>query len=1355
MDDRRGVDVEDLPPFVVGIGASAGGLESLERFFKSLAPDSGMAFVVIQHLSPDFKSMMDELLARDTAMLIRQAEDGMLVQANQVYLLPPKKEMVIAGGRLRVTDKDPQRGLTLPIDIFFTSLAEDYDSRAIAVVLSGSGSDGSRGIIEVAKAGGLVLCESSETARFDGMPSSAQATGTVDAVLRPEEMGPLLMRYAANPLLREHGQLLPAVSDGYDTGLQGLEAILALFRSQYDLDFAQYKESTVLRRINRRLTLSDVENLDQYVERLRSDRAELNRLYEDLLIGVTQFFRDRESFEYMEHFVIPRLLAGRDEASGLRIWVAGCATGEEAYSLAISFHEALSRAGGPVNLKIFATDAHRASLARAARGVYTEAALREVSPARLRRYFTRRENAYQIAQEIRELIVFAPHNVLKDAPFTDLDLVSCRNLLIYLQNSSQQKVLSFFHFALNSGGILLLGNSESPGELSSEFVALDEHHKVFQKRRDIRLPAELRQPSRLRTLTSPALSPKTASLRSGVASSLLLGVYDQLLDRYMPPSLLVSESRELVDSFGGAEKLLRIRPRRPSLDVLDMLDPEIRTTVLGALQRAINDDKPVRFAGVRLQIDEQDQLFNLSVEPLRNPATDTTHYLLTFEPRESPQPAEAAYEPAPVVDRVSLDHVLRVEEELRYAKENLQATIEELETSNEELQATNEELVASNEELQSTNEELHSVNEELYTVNAEYQKKIAELAELNQDLNHLLENTDLATIFLDRELHVRRFTARACELFDLLDRDVGRPLTTFSHRLAVEDLMAELRLVLRDGTARQGEVHGLDGKVYLMRILPYRVNEQISGIVLSLVDISMLEGLRGRLRWMSAIVESSEDAIIGLDLDGKITSWNRGAERLYGYSAAEAIGRHTEIIMPPERLGETSQFLEQIRVGESVEPVETVRVHKSGRRIDVSVTVSPVRDALLRVVGASKIDRDITERKASEAEIGEQIRQRERFLAMLSHELRNPLGAVLNATRLLRHENCPPEARTHAVETIQRQASLMGALLGDLLDVARIAQGKIELKRTPVDLVGLLDAVQETAAPSLIKHRTELVVDRPTRPLVVEGDAARLIQIQVNLIANAAKYSPPGKTVYVSLRRDVDDAIIAVRDEGVGIAPEFLPRIFEPFIQSDETLHRAEGGLGVGLTLAKSLVELHGGTIEATSEGRNQGSEFLVRLPLERHPARDERAPAQQPAWQPAAAPRRIVLVEDMADNLRLLKSLLELEGHEVLGCQDGESGCAAVLEQRPDAALIDIGLPGIDGYEVARRVRRQPECDSVLLVALTGYGQRADIEQARRAGFDAHLVKPLDPEALRRLLAECQSPTPDASRASRTALDC
>ncbi len=1334
----------------MGIGASAGGLESLEQLFTALPADTGMAFVVVQHLSPDFRSMMDELISRYSEMPVIVAQDGMPLRRDHIFLLPPRKEMIVRDRHLVLTDKDPHT-LSLPIDTFLRSLAHDVGDKAIAIILSGSGSDGSRGAVEVHNAGGLVLAEAPATARFDGMPLSVLATGVVDRAHSPADLARVLCGLPpANPA----GDEEPALSD--DPAMDG---VLRLLREHFGIDFSLYKTTTVGRRIQRRLDLMRVGSIREYLGQLRGDPHELDALYQDLLIGVTQFFRDPQAFDQLERDVLPRLLEGIPHEEELRVWVAGCGTGEEAYSIAMLFLEALERAQRPLRIKILATDVHQQSLEVAGAGIYGEEQLSNVSPERMARFFTRRSSGFQVAQDLRQMIVFARHNVTKDAPFTKMHFISCRNMLIYLQPHAQRSVLSLFHFGLASGGVLFLGASESPGQLADEFVTLDDRWKIYRKRRDVHLLSQVRLPLHRQTRRPSSFEIS----RTHGADPLMLQTYDQLLDRFMPPGLLVDEERILVDSFAGAEKLLRVRRRRPSTNILDLLDDELRSVVAGAIQRAFKDLKRVSYSGVRIPTESGELRSSVVAEPLVHPRTNVRHVLLTFPDLggEAPVAREAAVafeadtpESIPAA-QASRDRLDGLEAELAYTKETLQATIEELETSNEEMQATNEELVAANEELQSTNEELHSVNEELYSVNAEYQQKILELKELNTDMTHLLEGTDVGTVFLDSDLRIRRFTSQIAGVFRFQRHDVGREIRDFSHNIVRPTLMDEIARARYEGVHVEDEVRDRDGKPYFLRILPYRVRPQengrepgetdIEGVVLTLTDLSALDTARARLRQLAAIIQYSDDAIIGADLDGTITSWNRGAERMFGFGAEEAIGRDLRILMWPEADDELASILARIQAGDQIEHVGVLCRHKHGERLDVSTTVSTVLGDGGQIIGLSAIARDISAVAAAKRELEERqakittlleqtadgASRREQFLAMLSHELRNPLAAVMNASTLLERQPSP-EIFARCQLVIDRQTHHMKRLLDDLLDVSRITRGKFELRVAGMELRQAIDAAIESVQPLYDERGIDLICTLPERSMPMVGDGSRLTQVVVNLLSNAANYSPRQSEVRLVVTIDHGQAVIRVIDHGIGIEADFQQRIFELFVQSEQRLDRSHGGLGVGLSLARSIVELHGGSIEVDSKGRNMGADFRVTLPL-----------ANQTTADPVAAVtptgngerRRIVVVDDQDDSREMLKLLLEAREHEVMDAADGPTALEVIERMRPDVAFIDIGLPIMTGYEIAQRIRARRELDDVVLVALTGYGAPGDVVAVREAGFDEHLIKPADLARIERIL--------------------
>ncbi len=1324
------------PRFVVGIGASAGGLDALERFFDNLPKNTGMAFVIVQHLSPDFKSLMDELLARHTELPIRLVADGMQIEADHVYLIPPKKEMIVSGGRLLLSERDHQQELSLPIDVFFRSLAQDCGPRAVAIVLSGGGSDGSRGIRDVHDAGGLVIVQDVESAQFDGMPKTARDAGVAHWVLAPHEMPRVLLDHAATPTA---SSIRDASGGSPSPTTDALNTVYLMLEKEFGIDFNHYKPSTVTRRIERRVQLALAGDIGEYVDRLGRERSELDMLYRDLLIGVTRFFRNEEAFEALEQRVLPELFRRGPRDVPLRVWVAGCATGEEAYSLAILLHEASARhADRPV--KIFASDVHRGSLEIAARGIYEAEAIANVSPDRLQRYFIQRGQSYQVVPEIRQMVVFAPHNVIRDAPFTRIDLVSCRNLLIYLQPPAQQKALSLFHFGLNRGGIAFLGPSESPGPLVHDFETVDKHWRIFRKYSDVRTPVDARlQVPKVEPRFS--LTPALAAPPARQSLAHLLGTYDSLLDKFMPPSLLVSDRGELLHSFAGASRFLRHRDGRQSPDVLDAVDSELKMVLVGGLKRALTETSDLVFKNVRITAEGEAAAYRVTVSSVSSRGGAPPNVLVSFEKMDAAPSAVVESKTEIDVGDVPHAQIAALEGELNSTRENLQAAIEELETSNEEMQTTNEELHASNEELQSTNEELQSVNEELYSVNAEYQRKIAELTELTNDMDNLLSSTDIGTIFLNRELKVRKFTPQIAQAFNLLPQDVGRPIDTFTHNIDHPELIDDLRRVLASGERIERELQDREGRSFFLRVLPYRAKGTIDGVVLTLIDVSSLKAAEDALfheRYLfNSLLSTVPDAIYFKDARGRFIRANKAVAVQFGLSDPRALVGKT-----PFELAEHLTAFAMHEEDEKVLHTAEAQQYRLEKRVDaneagggeqwVVATRHPLLDRSQQLVGVITMLRDVTKQKRAEEKIQEAVRRRDQFLAMLSHELRNPLGAVVTATALVKASLRDPSL-SKLIQIIDRQSQQMARLLDDLLEASRVTQNKIELRKRVLDLTPVVKDAADAVRSTMESRGLHFTVEVDSQPLCVNGDPARIQQLQVNLLNNAAKYTPSGGHVLLTAKAEEGAAVIRVRDDGVGIPSEMLDSVFDLFVQSQRTLDRADGGLGVGLTLVRSLVAMHGGSVTAHSDGAGKGSEFVVRLPLVSQ-VRDEAPTSRSRPKVPKGA--RVVVVEDNVDSKEMLCQLLALAGCESHAADTGPLGLELMEEVHPDVAIIDLGLPGMDGFELARHIRANPRHAQVYLIALTGYGQASDRTRALQAGFDEHVVKPIGPETLVRLLS-------------------
>jgi two-component system CheB/CheR fusion protein len=866
----------DGPTHYVGIGASAGGLEAIETFFTSMRPDSGMAFIIVQHLSPDYKSLMVELLSKRTPMPVYRAEEGMSVAPNCVYLIPPKKNLTIFHGKLLLSDQDHSRGINLPIDLFLRSLAEDQGEAAVGIVLSGTGSDGMRGIRAIKESGGMVMVQEPESARFDGMPRSAISTGLADFILPPDQMPLQLLSYAQHPYVAKAERKQALITDE-----DGMTRIFALLREKTRVDFTYYKPSTVVRRIARRMTVNQIHEIPDYVRYMESYPGEIQALYRELLIGVTSFFRDREAFDLLGEKWLPHLLEG-EHGGEIRFWVAGCSTGEEAYSLAILCREAMENIGRTRDVKIFATDIDRDAILNAGNGLFPESIAADLAPSYLAKYFQRKNECFQISRSIREMVVFAQHNLIKDPPFTNIDLISCRNLLIYLQPVLQRKALEFFNFSLKPRGVLFLGSSETTGEMADYFEPLSHRWKIYRSR-------GRRKPAGAAAEALSIAGPRSAAIRSRQVVGLRAlraqeedRVFERLLQAvsgdYVPLALVVNDQMELIHVLGDTEGYLKVPAGKVQNDVSKMIAADLAIPVATGIQKYFKNREEIRYSNIRLKSSSGSRTVQMRIKPLPDKAGQEPLAVVFIEELASTG-AGASSDSAQLYDvgRETQQRIDDLEQDLQFTKENLQATIEELETSNEELQATNEELLASNEELQSTNEELQSVNEELYTVNAEYQSKIMELTELSHDVDNLLASTRIATLFLDENLEIRKFTPEITQIYKVMDKDLGRPISHLSHRLVDTDPLEIIHSVHESAKPFERSVATVDGRWYLLRALPYHIGPQtFSGVVLTFIEIT-------QLRKAERALKDSEERfrqVAELATDG-IWDWKVGTDEEY------------------------------------------------------------------------------------------------------------------------------------------------------------------------------------------------------------------------------------------------------------------------------------------------------------------------------------------------------------------------------------------------------------------------------------------------------------------------------------------
>ena len=1228
---------------IVGVGASAGGLEAFRQMLGALPVDTGLAFVLVQHLSPTHESQLSEILSRATELPVVQVHDEPVVKPGHVYVIPPDRNMIISQGKLRLLPREAARNQHRPIDFFLRSLAEDQGHRAIGVILSGSATDGTLGLEEIKAEGGITFAQD-DTAEYDGMPRSAIASGCVDFVLPPQKIGAEIGRIARHPHV---AQASPARRKKAAAGKTDFEKILEILRKETGVDFNHYRTSTLSRRLSRRMALHNIEDLKDYARILQEDPGEVEALYQDILINVTSFFRDPEMFEAIQTKILPKLFKKRSRNDPLRVWVLGCSTGEEAYSMAITISEVAESLGSQVPVQIFASDLNGTGIEKARTGLYSKSIATDVSPERLRRYFVEMEGGYRISKSIREMCVFAQHNVLSDPPFSQIDLISCRNLLIYLQPALQQKVMPLLHLALKPSGFLVLGSSEAISSQRDLFNVEDARHKLFAKRpgthRAVLGHMAARHPGRVALGSGRPGRPPQAVGPAAVQKE----AERILLARYVPPGVLVNDDLEILQFYGETGSYLTPAAGKASLSLLKMAREGVLVRIQSAVNRAKEEKAAVRENGLWVQSESGAREVSLEVVPVRG-----SGFLVLFEEPAPPPPRPLAQEkrgrgkaPKAAAGEDSAERQnVRLTQDLAATREYLQMVIEQHETADEDLQAANEEVQSANEELQSINEELEtskeeiqSSNEELITLNDELQSRNQELNLVNNDLVNLLSSVDLAVLILGRDLRIRRFTQVAEKTFNLSPADVGRPITEIRLNLKVSDLERLLLEVIDTVSARELEVQDQRDCWYSLRVRPYKTLEnKIDGVVLTLIDVDTLKTLEQALQ-----------------------------QRIHDLNAAD--------------------------------------------------------------------------------------RSKNEFLALLAHELRNPLAPLRNAVELLEIPDIGSAAGEQARSMMGRQIRHMSRMIDDLLDASRITQGKVQLRRQRVALANLLADAAESVRTHFEARGQELSVALPPEPVELDADPIRLEQVFGNILNNASKFSLTGGHIQIAAeladhgkeREGAPEVVVRVRDDGIGMAPETLAHVFDLFMQADRTLDRSRGGLGIGLTLVRRLVELHGGTAEAQSAGLGQGSEVVVRLPaLPPLAARADWQGGRGEGHVAAAVPspgsstlRRVLVVDDNIDSAESLALLLRLKGYDVEVAHDGPAALEAAVSFQPEAVLLDIGLPGLDGFQVAGELRLRPPTERALLVALTGYGQEDDQRRSREAGFDHHLVKPVDPQVIYELL--------------------
>jgi two-component system, chemotaxis family, CheB/CheR fusion protein len=1178
--------------YIVGVGASAGGLEALNQFFRN-APHDDAAYVVVQHISPDYKSLMKELLSKHTTLKIINASEGSVVHSNQIYVIPSDKNVTIKDGKLHLDNKPEKRSQNMSIDMFFNSLARDKKSRAIAVILSGVGSDGTNGALAIKKAGGLVIAQEPSSSKFDGMPSSVIASGVADMILLPTVMAEEINYFIEHP-----GSVQFYNENLSEKDEETLSEILDHVQIVTGRNFSAYKKATIIRRLKRRMLQRGLTDFEGYKKYLVSTPSEAETLSKDFLIGVTGFFRDSEAFKELENKVIPEIIDRKNKDDVVKVWVAGCSTGEEAYSLAILLKEYLVKAKKDIEVKIFASDIDKSALEFAGKGVYDEQVVQNIAPEYLSRYFLKTGTKYKILPELRKMVIFAPHDLINDPPFSRIDLVSCRNVLIYLGPELQRKLLSVFHFSLNLGGYLVLGSSENIGELKNSFADVSPKWKIFKSINSITSWS----PSYNFRIKPLAHSLSQAATKDYVKVNLNELLNETVLEEFNTAGVYIDQNFEILQAIGDFKKYLQLPEKVLSFNLLKMVPEELSIALGNGVQKVLKTNEKLVVKDINVRENEKRRNITIFLKPFIGIDNINGPFVLVLFKEEESRELSTENQEIFNKDVHFNERLQELENELKLTKDNLQTAVEQLETSNEELQSTNEELLSANEELQSTNEELQSLNEELYTVNSEHTLKINELEQLNDDLDNYFRSTEISQVFVDRNLVLRNFTPASVNQINIQASDIGRPISHFSHNIQGIDLVKEINKVITSPVEIQTEVQVKQGKWYQMKILPYiRQDKKLDGAVITFVDISELRRLNN---FISGIIQYSSSGIIALkselDKKGEITDFKCLLVNPKSLQILEPVNGGLE----GKLLLKEFPHLKEIIIGQFSQVVQTgtpstfeFEYKANNKSKWLKMAAARLDDGIVAVI------EDKTEKKQIEEERRKYLKEVENKNDQLQHwaylagnDLQEPLRAITSFGGLLlkKYEDIvDPEAKEY-MNFMIKGAFQMQEMILDLLDYSSIENGKKVVQEIKAD------KLVQYAKPPIFERlqQSKAVISFDTEMPEVKGVLIQLSLLFQHLISNAIKFSRAGETpqITIGVEDKTDQWLFHFKDSGIGFDMKFKDRIFEVF----HKLNAKEKypGNGVGLALCQKIVQRHGGDIWVESQP-GKGTTFYFTLPKE------------------------------------------------------------------------------------------------------------------------------------------------------------